>query len=296
MDGRRFFALAIGVLSIVGSACSTQAPAAGTAQATQSAVTATVAPSASAPTQAPPSSPAADDCDIRAIAASAAQNTMVLSWETIDYQVKTDKDWKEQVDAGYLDVAKYRAAVELVKDLPDAVKPNHPKDLWSKNSGNALKLASLLEQAAASGTPFADGIGKQIVGLANELRGSGMWAIYDAVDSMCYDPADEVAASGVDELIAILAPPNAKETNRLHEPQLFDVRLRVLGLDRHADELLRQRDSKDRLGDLLHGRLGERRQVLGHHRGRRPSSRDHHPQAIQVGFRDHGRDRLLRLG
>jgi hypothetical protein len=220
-SNRTIFAFLITTLALAASACSAQSPGASSSSGSQAAPAATSTPDGQPETPGPALSPgegtAADDCNAQMVAASGAQNTMVLLWETIDYQVESDADWKEQVNIGQIDVPAYRAAADLVADLPDAAYPGRP-ELWSAYSGDAVALAALLEQAATSGTPFADGIGDQIVGLAEKLRKEGMWGIYGAVDAMCDDPADDLAAAGVDELIITLTPPNSTETYRLTSP------------------------------------------------------------------------------
>ncbi len=161
-----------------------------------------------------------DDCEARRSAASDAATNIHLMWEGINYYVNSDEEWAaETAPGGKVDVALYRTSLELIKDVPDPHEPTELGEQWSATKDDALRLADLLEQAAASGTPFADGIGEEIHSLASDLAGN-QFGMHNAVDDLCYDPADEVTAAGVDEMLAVLVPPNSTETDRTTSPTL----------------------------------------------------------------------------
>jgi len=158
------------------------------------------------------------DCEERQIAASEAATEIHLIWESISYYVNSDEEWAtETAPGGKVDVALYRTSIELIKDIPDPHRPTELGQPWSVTRDDAVRLADLLEQAAASGTPFADGIGDQIHTLGASLV-SAQFGMHGAVDDMCYDPADELMAAGVEEMLAKLVPPNSTETSRTTSP------------------------------------------------------------------------------
>lgn len=159
-----------------------------------------------------------DDCEERQMAASDAATAIHLIWESINYYVNSDEEWAtETAPGGKVDVALYRTSIELIKDIPDPHQPTELGQPWSATRDDAVRLADLLEQAAASGTPFADGIGDQIHTLGASLT-SAQFGMHAAVDDMCYDPADELMAAGVEEMLAKLVPPNSTETSRDTSP------------------------------------------------------------------------------
>lgn len=161
-----------------------------------------------------------EDCDERRSAASEAATNIHLMWEGINYYVNSDEEWaNETAPGGQVDVALYRTSLELIRDVPDPHEPTELGEQWSATKDDALRLADLLEQAAASGTPFADGIGEEIHTLASDLAGN-QFGMHAAVDDLCYDPADEVTAAGVEEMLAVLVPPNSTETDRTTSPAL----------------------------------------------------------------------------
>ena len=147
-----------------------------------------------------------------------AASTLTLTWEGIGYYVLDDAGWQDQVSQGHIDAAAYRAAAELLQDVPDADNSGTDRGLWSEHSAAALALAGLLDQAAASGTPFADGIGEQIRDQASELQSGAGTLVHFTVDHMCDDPADDLPAAGVDEIVVLLVPPSSTEANRITSP------------------------------------------------------------------------------
>ena len=221
------FRVAIGLLALL-TACGT-APGASTSSAGQSVGTQSIGtqsgpPSAAtstaaAPSTAPgPSGDAAynqDECYANEYdPANAALSTLILLWPTIGYYVTDDATWQStnasDVD---LDVAAYRNAIELVKDLPDATE--NGAEPWSAYAPKALELADLLEQAEASGTPFADGIGDRIRELASDLNANYI-AVAHAVDAMCPpEPASGSTTGEITRIMGAISPPNATEVDRL---------------------------------------------------------------------------------
>ena len=175
---------------------------------------------------APSSGPAAsdggtavgDDCEERLSESWDAASTLTLTWEGIGYYVLDDAGWQDQVAQGHIDAAAYRAAAELLQDVPDADNSGTDRGLWSEHSAAALELAGLLDQAAASGTPFADGIGEQMRDDASELQFDAGTLVHFTVDHMCDDPADDLPAAGVDEIVVLLVPPSSTEASRNTSP------------------------------------------------------------------------------
>ena len=159
-----------------------------------------------------------DDCEERLSDSWDAASTLTLTWEGIGYYVLDDAGWQDQVSQGHIDAAAYRAAAELLQDLPDADNSGTDRGLWSEHSAAALELAALLDQAAASGTPFADGIGEQIRDQASVLQTGAGTLVHFTVDHMCDDPADDLPAAGVDEIVVLLVPPSSTEANRITSP------------------------------------------------------------------------------
>ncbi len=218
--------LAVTLLVIAVAACA-GSPATSTTEDTSSSSAGVEPPPASADSgsssAAPPSdggTAVGDDCEERRSAASEAATNIHLMWEGINYYVNSDEEWAaETAPGGKVDVALYRTSLELIKDVPDPHEPTELGEQWSAKKDDALRLADLLEQAAASGTPFADGIGEEIHSLASDLAGN-QFGMHNAVDDLCYDPADEVTAAGVDEMLAVLVPPNSTETDRTTSPTL----------------------------------------------------------------------------
>ncbi len=218
--------LAVTLLVIAVAACA-GSPATSTTEDTSSSSAGVEPPPASADSgsssAAPPSdggTAVGDDCEERRSAASEAATNIHLMWEGINYYVNSDEEWAaETAPGGKVDVALYRTSLELIKDVPDPNEPTEIGEQWSAKKDDALRLADLLEQAAASGTPFADGIGEEIHSLASDLAGN-QFGMHNAVDDLCYDPADEVTAAGVDEMLAVLVPPNSTETDRTTSPTL----------------------------------------------------------------------------
>jgi hypothetical protein len=214
------------LLTLIAAACA-GAPGASTApgQSAEPATSAGAPDSSNAPSSSQAAAPSAgtavgDDCEERRSAASEAATNIHLMWEGINYYVNSDEAWAaETAPGGQVDVALYRTSLELIKDLPDPHEPTELGEQWSATKDDALRLADLLEQAAASGTPFADGIGEEIHTLASDLAGN-QFGMHAAVDDLCYDPADEVTAAGVEEMLAVLVPPNATETDRTTSPTL----------------------------------------------------------------------------
>jgi hypothetical protein len=227
MPSARLSPIAVLVLLILLAACA-GSPGASTGPVGQSAEPpASAGPPGSS--SAPPSSQAAtpseggtavgEDCEERRSAASEAATNIHLMWEGINYYVNSDDAWATETASGQVDAALYRTSLELIRDIPDPHELGELGEPWSATKDDALRLADLLEQAAASGTPFADGIGEEIHSLASYLAGN-QFGMHDAVDDLCYDPADEVTAEGVDEMLAVLVPPNSTETDRTTSPTL----------------------------------------------------------------------------
>lgn len=158
-----------------------------------------------------------DDCDERQSEARDAATTLSLTWESINYQVLDDASWADQVAQDWVNAVDYRAAAELLQDLPD-YDDDSDRGVWSTYAADALALATLLDQADASGTPFADGIGEQIRDDATQLQYDAGTLVHFTVDHMCDDPADDLPAAGVEEIVAVLVPPSSTETNRITSP------------------------------------------------------------------------------
>lgn len=222
-SARRTPILVLILLTMLAAACAA-APGASTTDEGQSADAAPASQgsgSGSSAAPAPSSGTAGgDDCEARRSAASEAATNIHLMWEGINYYVNSDEAWAaETAPGGKVDVALYRSSLELIKDIPDPHEPTELGEQWSATKDDALRLADLLEQAAASGAPFADGIGEEIHSLASDLAGN-QFGMHAAVDDLCYDPADEVTAAGVDEMLAVLVPPNSTETDRTTSPTL----------------------------------------------------------------------------
>jgi hypothetical protein len=146
--------------------------------------------------------------------ANSALSVLILLWETIVYYVTDDASWQSaSATDDDLDAAAYREAVELVQDLPDATENGAPA--WSEYAPKALELAGLLEQAEASGTPFADGIGDRIVELGSDLNANYI-AVAHAVDAMCPpEPASGETSAEIARILGVAEPPNAAEIDRL---------------------------------------------------------------------------------
>lgn len=158
-----------------------------------------------------------DDCDERQSEARDAATTLSLTWESINYQVLDDASWADQVAQDWVNAVDYRAAAELLQDLPD-YDDDSDRGVWSTYAADALALAALLDQADASGTPFADGIGEQIRDDATQLQYDAGTLVHFTVDHMCDDPADDLPAAGVDEIVVLLVPPSSTEANRITSP------------------------------------------------------------------------------
>lgn len=214
--------LAIGLLALL-TACGTT-PGASTSSAGQSIGSQGAPPSlagstAAAPSSAPGSSSEAaydqDACmENEYRPANDALSTLILLWPTIGYYVTDDSTWQStNATDATLDVAAYRDAIELVKDLPDAT--DNGAEPWSEYAPKALELADLLEQAEASGTPFADGIGDRIRELAADLN-ANFTSIAHAVDAMCPpEPPSGSTAGEITRIMGVITPPNATEIDRL---------------------------------------------------------------------------------
>jgi hypothetical protein len=218
----------VGLLVILLAACAgspgaSTAPAGGSAEPPESAGApdSSSAPGSSqGPTPSEGGTAVGDDCEERRSAASEAATNIHLMWEGINYYVESDDAWAaETAPGGKVDVALYRTSLELIKDIPDPHEPSEFGEQWSATKDDAQRLADLLEQAAASGTPFADGIGEEIHSLASDLA-ANQFGMHAAVDDLCYDPADEVMAAGVEEMLAVLVPPSSTETDRTTSPTL----------------------------------------------------------------------------
>lgn len=218
--------VAVGLLAFV-TACGTTPGTGGSGpeQSTDAASQAASAVASSGASAAPASSGEAapsgeaaydqDECYANEYApANSALSTLILLWPTIGYYVTDDATWQSTNATDQdLDVAAYRAAVELVKDLPDATENGAPP--WSEYAPEALELADLLEQAETSGTPFADGIGDRIRELASDLN-SNYIAIAHAVDAMCPpEPASGETTAEINDILASVEPPNSTEVDRL---------------------------------------------------------------------------------
>jgi hypothetical protein len=213
--------VAVGLLTLVtacGTTPGTGGSNAGQSTGAQSQPASAAQSTAAAPSAAAPSQDTAynqDECYANEYApANSALSTLILLWPTIGYYVTDDASWQSTNATDQdLDVAAYRAAIELVKDLPDATGNGAPP--WSEYAPEALELADLLEQAEASGTPFADGIGDRIRELASDLN-SNYIAIAHAVDAMCPpEPASGETTAEITGILAIVEPPNSTEVDRL---------------------------------------------------------------------------------
>ena len=288
--------VAIGLLAIV-TACGTTPGTTGSSpgqSAVQSAGPQSAPSSAAGSTDAEPSaavSPSAgaaydqDECYANEYdPANSALSTLILLWPTIGYYVTDDATWQStNATDQALDVAAYRAAFELVKDLPDATENGAPP--WSEYAPKAGELADLLEQAEASGTPFADGIGDRIRALASDLN-SNYIAIAHAVDALC--PPEPASAKTTAEITSIPRGRRASQLDGDRSPRGHDllvVHVRVDRLDGLADDLLRRRNRA--------GRLRGRRLL----RRRRPRAALDHPprhQRLPVGGRDRALEQRIR--